>query len=494
MNFFFKVNAGPNIGIGHLQRCINLAEGLKSKKNNIIFLINISSKDYIKKIKKKNFKVKVFKSNNFLLINAKKIFSNKLYNFLIIDDYSVNYRWESKIYNYVNKILVIDDFVDKNHYCDIYLNQNVINRKDIIYIKNKFSKQKCLLGPKYALLDKNYNFFYKKKIEKLNLKRVLVSFGGSDKENFTNLVLESLSKKKYLDLKIDVVLGKDYRYKNELKKKYKLNNNINIIRNLPSLAEKLHKANLSIGGGGSTSWERLCLSKPAVVFCISKNQKRIISDLKKKNMIIYGGNLINFGSKKFENLIDKIIVKYKNIFKKMEYGKTLVDGLGVSRVIENLIPSSTKKLHIIKANKNNVYDYFNWVNEEKVRKNSFNKKKINFINHKKWFFNQLYFKKKNLLYILLINSLPVGQARINISNKVAKIDYSIEKDFRGRGWGFILLNSVINKIKGKKINKIAGIVKKNNLLSAKIFQKLNFKQINYSTKTIFFKNNNNSFN
>ena len=90
--------------------------------------------------------------------------------------------------------------------------------------------------------------------------------------------------------------------------------------------------------------------------------------------------------------------------------------------------------------------------------------------------------------------MPVGQARINISNKVAKIDYSIEKDFRGRGWGFILLNSVINKIKGKKINKIAGIVKKNNLLSAKIFQKLNFKQINYSTKTIFFKNNNNSFN
>ena len=79
-----------------------------------------------------------------------------------------------------------------------------------------------------------------------------------------------------------MVLGKDYRYKNELKKKYKLNNNINIIRNLPSLAEKLHKANLSIGGGGSTSWERLCLSKPAVVFCISKNQKRIISDLKKK--------------------------------------------------------------------------------------------------------------------------------------------------------------------------------------------------------------------
>ena len=61
LNFFFKVNAGPNIGIGHLQRCINLAEGLKSKKNNIIFLINISSKDYIKKIKKKILKLKFLK-------------------------------------------------------------------------------------------------------------------------------------------------------------------------------------------------------------------------------------------------------------------------------------------------------------------------------------------------------------------------------------------------------------------------------------------------
>ena len=445
MNFFFKVSAGENIGIGHLQRCLNLATGLNKKKNNIIFLVNKSSKKYIKKIKKKKFQVKVYQNNNILLMNAKKVFIKNEYNFLIIDDYSIDYKWELKISNYVNKILVIDDFTNRKHYCDVYVNQNIINQKDIIKVKKKFNKQKCLLGPKYALLDKKFYFYHNKKRENIFFKKILISFGGSDKENFTNLVLKTLAQKKYTHLEINVILGKYYKFFNELKKRYNLNQNIKISKNLPSLVNIIYKSDLSIGAGGTTSWERLCLSNPAIVFCMSENQKKIITDLKKKKLIIYGGEESKFSSKKFENLLDTVIKKYNKLKKKMEEGKILVDGLGVKRVLENLIPSKIKKLHITKAKKNHLYNYFNWVNDKKVRKNSINQKLINFTNHKKWFFNQLAFKDKNLLYVLNVNGLPVGQSRINVVNKVAKIDYSIENDFRGRGWGFILLKNVIKK-------------------------------------------------
>ena len=78
----------------------------------------------------------------------------------------------------------------------------------------------------------------------------------------------------------------------------------------------------------------------------------------------------------------------------MENSDVFVDGNGANRVAEILIPSSLRETNLKMASKNDVYAYYDWVNEKEVRANSFNKKKIKFEDHKKWFYDQLKYPKK----------------------------------------------------------------------------------------------------
>ena len=104
-----------------------------------------------------------------------------------------------------------------------------------------------------------------------------------------------------------------------------------------------------------------------------------------------------------------------------------------------------------------------------MRASSFNQKKILLQDHKKWFYKQLRYPKKNLLYIFKTNKVYLGQTRLNISHKTAKIDYSIDRDFRKKGLGSYMLKLVLKKNKSKKLRFYAE-VKKDNVKSINIFK------------------------
>ena len=284
MHFFFKTDANEKIGNGHLQRCLNLAEVLRNE-HEITFVFCNTSNLILEEIKKK-FKIIVLEGNKILLKKAKKIFKNKDHNYLILDDYSVNYSWEKAISHYFSKVLIIGDHLNRKHHCDFYLNQNVIENKIKESLIKKFLGTKCLLGPKYALLDKKYFKYARKEKNRVSLKNIIISFGGSDKENLTDKVLDVLSQKKFDTFKIKVAIGKNYQYFDDLVKKYRSNKKIFFYKNLKSLASINYNSDLSIGAGGISTWERLCLSLPSVVFLVSDNQKVTINALQKRKTII----------------------------------------------------------------------------------------------------------------------------------------------------------------------------------------------------------------
>jgi UDP-2,4-diacetamido-2,4,6-trideoxy-beta-L-altropyranose hydrolase len=481
MHFFFKTDANENIGSGHLQRCLNIAS-LIDKKNKITFLFHRTPKLLIKKIKKK-FNIINLINNEELF--KKNFFLTKEQRCLIIDDYKTNYSWEKKISKFFVKVLVIDDEIKKKHFCDYYLNQNIIdNSKKKFFLKN-FNDSRCMLGPRYALIEKKYSK-YSRLIKKKILKNIIISFGGSDRENLTGRVLQILSKQKYINFKINVILGPSNNFYRELKKKYLTNKNIFLHKNLSSLSKLNFLSNLAIGSAGISSWERLCVSLPSIVFLVSNNQKIIIEGLKKRNLIIYAGKEKKFNNKNFEVLVDKSILNYKKNLKIMEYGRTIVDGNGSRRLLEIFFPSRNQDLKMKKADYNDLYNYYNWVNDRDVIKNSFTKKFILFDDHKKWFLNQLKFSKKNYLYIFYLNQLPIGQVRLNCSNKICKIDYSVDKDFRGRGFALQMIKKII-KMRFFNCKKIIAEVKKKNIPSIKIFKKLGFKHSSKKNKIIFYK-------
>lgn len=118
---------------------------------------------------------------------------------------------------------------------------------------------------------------------------------------------------------------------------------------------------------------------------------------------------------------------------------------------------------------------FSWVNEEAVRRNAFNSNLISYEEHKKWFENKL--KDENsIIYICYIQDKVIGQIRVDITGCSGVIDYSIAKEFRGKGYGTEVLKEITKELKRSRpwINRLAGRVKHNNSPSEKAFKKAGY--------------------
>ena len=155
-----------------------------------------------------------------------------------------------------------------------------------------------------------------------------------------------------------------------------------------------------------------------------------------------------------------------------------MDGNGSRRISEILVPSKFNQVSIKTAkNQEDCLDLFKLHNEKENIKNSFNQKKQKYKDHLKWFKKKI-LSKKSYIFIFRINNLCVGQVRFDLIKKdVGLIDYSLDKIFRGRGWGKLILDKAIKTINHtNKINNFKAKVKKTNQQSIKIFRNLLFIQ------------------
>ena len=58
--------------------------------------------------------------------------------------------------------------------------------------------------------------------------------------------------------------------------KYDDFNNVNVIVDTDNISGLMLDADLAIGAGGSTTWERCCLGLPTLLFVLSENQRKVL--------------------------------------------------------------------------------------------------------------------------------------------------------------------------------------------------------------------------
>ena len=113
---------------------------------------------------------------------------------LIVDNYGLDKKWEVILRPHVKKIMVIDDMTKREHDCDLILDQNLYENMKECYEGLIPRDCKKLIGPKFALLRKEF-YQIRKNLKKPNgkIKRILVSFGSDDHTNETMKVLEAIN-------------------------------------------------------------------------------------------------------------------------------------------------------------------------------------------------------------------------------------------------------------------------------------------------------------
>ncbi len=129
-----------------------------------------------------------------------------------------------------------------------------------------------------------------------------------------------------------------------------------------------------------------------------------------------------------------------------------------------------------KATKEDTALYFEWANDLTVRENSINKSQIIFEDHVTWFSGRL----NNPASILLVfenDSTAIGQLRIEIDDLLGEafINYSIDKSYRGKGLGSVILSEGRKYYSAHGIPyPLVGFVKPGNAASIAAFHKAGF--------------------
>ncbi|ABZ94477.1 acetyltransferase [Leptospira biflexa serovar Patoc strain 'Patoc 1 (Ames)'] len=120
---------------------------------------------------------------------------------------------------------------------------------------------------------------------------------------------------------------------------------------------------------------------------------------------------------------------------------------------------------------------FEWANEPEVRNASFHSKKIEWSEHKNWFSEKLQ-NPDSIIYIFEVDGEAAGQIRFDKNGEFFEIDYSIDKKYRGNGFGNAIVRLGITNLKSqfKESIRVVARVKEGNLISAKVFQNIGFKE------------------
>lgn len=350
----FRVDSSSQIGSGHLMRCLTLAEQLKNHAN-IMFISRNLEGNLNKLVEKNGYKLltlpKVLENNNlvgyekwltvktqFDAEQTKNLLADLDVGCLIIDSYAIDEEWENIVRPYVKKIMAIDDLANRRHNCDILLDQNYYCDMKTRYNKLVPTGCKLLLGPRYVLLrEEFYEARQKIRARDGTIKNILVFFGGSDLTNETMKALHAIEEVNRIDITINVVVGASNKNKHEVENfcdKYK---NMHYFCQVNNMAELMHKADLAIGAGGTTTWERCFLGLPAIVIAVADNQIKISEDCSYLGTIEYIGEADFIGSVQLSDAIIKMIQNKKYIKNMMQKAYSLVGSLGVNEVVSDIL-------------------------------------------------------------------------------------------------------------------------------------------------------------
>lgn len=302
MHVLFRCDASLSIGSGHVIRCRTLARVLRQKGAKITFLCRRQAGDLIGLLENE---FRVIALSEQPLASCEGLAGRELYgawlgcsqdqdvkecleslfhsgisrvNWLVVDHYGLDVYWESKLLaglatNFSIKLFVIDDLADRSHQADLLLDQNFFTHSTHERYSDLVPEHcRKLLGPSYSLLGPEYAYLHPLIPLRQELHRVLVFFGGVDSMNLTGRALDVFSQDSFSELAVDVVLGLQSEHRDDVAELVKRRPLTTIHASLPSLAGLIARADLAIGAGGASTWERACLGLTTITVPIAHNQ------------------------------------------------------------------------------------------------------------------------------------------------------------------------------------------------------------------------------
>ncbi|OLP15643.1 UDP-2,4-diacetamido-2,4,6-trideoxy-beta-L-altropyranose hydrolase [Leptolyngbya sp. 'hensonii'] len=352
MKIVLRADSSIQMGTGHVMRCLTLAIELRERGHNLTFVCRDLPGNLVALLEARGFPVQVLPAPDHSLALEDSPYARWLgvpwevdaaqtqavipaeTDWLILDHYGLDARWERRLRSQVGQILVIDDLANRSHDCDLLLDQNFYANQELRYQGLVPAHCRCLLGPQYTLLRSEFLAARQTLQSRAGeLHRVLVAFGGSDPTNETAKVLAGIALLQG-EMAVDVVVGQAHPELTAIAQLCSERSNWTYHCQIDYMAKLMVQADLAIGAGGSTSWERCCLGLPALVAVTAENQLELTADLATWGAIVNLGWADRLTGEDYGQAIRSLTAT--QLSQMSQRGLVLVDGAGCSQVAANI--------------------------------------------------------------------------------------------------------------------------------------------------------------
>ena len=356
----FRADGSSAIGTGHIMRCYTLAMAMHSAGFEVSFCTRSMPKAIAEKINHDGINVHwlplddgpfVAGETNFSV--APEILSDwrddahltlaycKTHDcdWLIVDHYMLDARFETIIRQANYKILVIDDLANRDHDCDLLMDQTIF-RQPSLYQGLVPADCFCMTGTDYALLRPEFAAFRQASLARRRqgtFGSLLISMGGADQNNYTFSLFEAISDLALpQSFKITIICGPYFQYSDDVRTlSERVDADISILHSADNMAELMATHDLMITAGGTTNWERLCMGMPGIVAVVASNQKDIVQALSDHGLC----DAIDLQDRQaYQSAIQKLITNYLDCPDLLQHSgeraASYVDGKGTNRVID----------------------------------------------------------------------------------------------------------------------------------------------------------------
>lgn len=495
----FRSDASIDIGTGHVMRCLTLAEALRERGDVVFFVCREHDGNLCSLIEQRGFVVHRLPigSSNAARVDRDPLHSNWLGahwledaegtvaairsfgvrpSWLVVDHYALDARWECQLRSEVDRVMVIDDLADREHDCDLLLDQNLVDRPNERYIDKITEECRLLLGPSYALLQPDYERIRRGLLPREgSVKGIIVYFGGVDRDYLTLKTVDALVAIDRREIKVDIVLSSNSPQFQLVQERISGRTEMRVHTKLRSLAPLIGAADFAVGAGGATNWERLCLGLPALVITVADNQRPIAAELSKRGLVQWLGDANNVLDQDIRDALQIVLEEGLDIAWSTNC-LAIVDGRGTKRVITAMAQHGLLPIVIRHVEQRDEELLLEWANDTETRQNAFNPTQISRDEHHRWFQTRLEMQNTCVFYIgETCSGDPCGQVRFENTEGMWEISYVVAPRYRGQGMGRILLEGAMEKLVSErgKVTLVAQ-VKPENVASRKIFEAIEF--------------------
>ncbi|MBK5510994.1 UDP-2,4-diacetamido-2,4,6-trideoxy-beta-L-altropyranose hydrolase [Pseudomonas sp. TH15] len=344
MRVLIRADASPIIGSGHIARCLTLARVLRLQGVHVAFACRRLPGHRLDSLVAEGFETFALPERYpdedpqqaieamlpwqaDIAALGQALEQHPAFDWIIVDHYGLDHHWQTAARRWAPRIAAVDDLATRTYSVDLLLNQN-LSGTSAAYASLLTPDCQTLLGPRFAMLRDE---FCCPAIEiKPQAKRVLVNFGGFDAAMQTHHAMLALAD--FDALEVDFVAGTDNPAWDKMQALAVNRPNWRLHSFVSDFYRLMTEADLFIGAGGGTSWERAAMGLPTICIAVSNNQQANGEVMATSGAHVFLGAREQVSVEQLRDAIGFVAANQGLRQSLAERSRQLVDGRGALRV------------------------------------------------------------------------------------------------------------------------------------------------------------------